>query len=462
MKLWTLATFCTVSLLILNGCSNKPRPSDKAQLDGTLPVVTLTQNGVFVDTSSIAFEWQSINDPRVKGVYVYRQIMRKGEPQQEYYDTIESRFATHYVDTKIEPDTKYSYSFKTFSDTTESQKSRPTVVSSLAPIKSVPWVHTAQSMPRSAKIIWKPHESKLIKAYIIERSTLEDTDWEKIATVEGRTNIEYIDTKLEDGHVYKYRIRVLTYEGVTSAPSMEVTTTTKVLPIGVTEITATRDLPKRIKVTWTPTDAEDFSGYSVYKSDKLDGSYKLLKRTKETSLIESINEDGKNYFYRVSVVDRDGLESDNTKQSVQGQTLGKMGALSITEARLEDNKIILSWMGGDANIVNFTVTKKSRKGLFSSNSEEFTGISGHTFVDSAIEPETTYTYQVYGVDQNSIKSDPSIEAKFTTTKAQGRVIPKSSSKQGATKAPSNDDQELMQNPDNSQEVVQPIQDLIEI
>ncbi|MCD6433890.1 MAG: hypothetical protein J7L21_07595, partial [Sulfurimonas sp.] len=75
MKLWTLSTLCTVSLLIFSGCTaTTPTPKKEAVVDSTLPIVELTQNGIFVDMNAVAFEWKSIKDPRVKGLYIYKQI----------------------------------------------------------------------------------------------------------------------------------------------------------------------------------------------------------------------------------------------------------------------------------------------------------------------------------------------------------------------------------------------------
>ena len=72
MKLWTLSTLWTVSLLILSGCGAQPAPSKDDVVDSTLPIVELTKNGIFSETNAIAFEWKSIEDSRVKGIYVYK------------------------------------------------------------------------------------------------------------------------------------------------------------------------------------------------------------------------------------------------------------------------------------------------------------------------------------------------------------------------------------------------------
>ena len=221
MKLWTLSTFCAASLLVLSGCGATPKPKEEVVTDSTLPMVTLTKNGTVVDMKAIAFEWKSIKDPRVKGIYIYKKNpdTKETKSELEYYKTIESRFTTHYVDIDVVPDTKYSYAFKTFAKDSEGVQSRVIVLNSLPVLESVSWIHSITDMPRSAKIIWRPHTNQKVKSYIVERKTLEDDSWERLAVIEGRLNAEYIDLNLNDNFVYNYRVRVETFDDILSSPS---------------------------------------------------------------------------------------------------------------------------------------------------------------------------------------------------------------------------------------------------
>ena len=426
MKLQKLAIFYTVSLLIFSGCA-LPKPNGERVVDSTLPTIDLTENGVFVDMNAVAFEWRKIEDRRVKGVYIYKQTIDKDGKQNsdienDYYDSIDNSFTTHYVDSKITPNTQYNYAFKTYSADGESVSSKVVSVTSLPPLDSVSWIHGTGNMPRSAKIIWRPHPNEKVKAYILERSTLEEPKWDKLTTIYGRLNAEYIDKKLQDNHAYKYRIRVVTFDDITSEPSEEVSIITKPLPDEVTEIEATKDLPQKIRVTWAKTNTADFLNYNIYRSESINSGYKLITKTQENSFVDDIPEDGKNYFYRVSAVDKDLLESMHEKHSIQGMTLAKPTAPALFDAKLINDEVKLRWSSSDTRIKSFIVTKTIKKGWFDSKKEEFVDISGNSFVDSAIEPETTYFYFVQGIDENAIKSNPSIEVKFTTTKTQGKVL----------------------------------------
>lgn len=413
MKLLTLVTFCTASLLILSGCGAKPTPKKEPTVDASLPLVSLTQSGTIIESNAIALEWGLIEDPRVKGVYIYKvPLDEKFNGKDEYYDTVNNRFSTHYLDLKIKPSSKYRYYFKTYSDNAESTPSKSTILTSLDVMDSVTWLYAGTGMPRSAKIIWRPHTNQKVKAYIIQRRTLEENVWTDIATVEGRLSAEYIDTKLKDKYTYIYRIRAFTYDGITSKPSEEVKVTTKALPQDISKISATTDLSRRVEIRWEKSEAEDFLKYNLYRASNIDGSYKLLAILVNNSYIDTIEEDGKQYFYRVSVVDKDGLESKNDKQSVMGATLVKPKTPSLVEAKLIDGKVKISWSKEDPRIKSYIVQKRYKKSLFDESIADFEGINGMEFVDSEIESDKIYYYKVFGVDINGLKSEPSIEVEL--------------------------------------------------
>ncbi len=414
MKLWTLITSLVVFLLILSGCGSSPKPPEEIKIDSTLPVVELTQRGTFVDMNAIAFEWQSIKDERVEGLYIYKQTMGEEASEIEHYKTIDNRFTTHYLDENIKPDSAYTYSFKTFSKDAESRMSKAKVLNSLPILQSVSWIKSIQNMPRTAKIIWRPHTNQKVESYIIQRRTLEDDKWASIATIDGRLNAEYIDKELKDDFVYKYRVRVVTYDNIISSPSEIVQVVTKALPVSIKNITASTNLPNKIEINWDKSTEEDFARYYLYKSEESDGSYELIAKLHNNTFIDAIEEDGKEYFYRVSAVEKNGLESIHDKLSIQGLTLVKPLTPSLLEAKLVNNSIQIRWKSKDSRAKSFIVVKKAKSGWFDAKEEEFVDIKGTQFVDSEIGPNITYYYKVFSVDEFAIKSEPSIEITVKT------------------------------------------------
>ncbi|QOP41033.1 fibronectin type III domain-containing protein [Sulfurimonas marina] len=409
MKLLSLSTLLTASLLTFNACSGvKPNVDEKTAVDDTLPVITLTQNGIMSDMTSIAFEWNSIKDPRVKEIYVYRTSPKsENNKEMQYYESVNSRFKTHYVDDDVSPDTIYSYSFRVLAEDTQGRLSQVYKVNTKPVLQSVAWIHSITGLPRSAKIIWRPHSNQRVQKYIVERKTLEETEWETIETINDRLNAEFLDTELKDNYVYMYRLRAKTYDGIISTPSQIVKVITKPLPKTVTNIRVSTNLPKQIKIDWEATTQKDFSRYYVYRSTSIDGNYELIAKLHNNTFIDKIDEDGARYFYRVSVVDKDGLESENEKNSIMGMTLAKPAAPAIFKAELVGSYIELNWSKVDPRSKSYIIVKETQKGWLDTKRDEFRDIAATHYRDNVVDADTTYTYRIYSLDENKILSESS-------------------------------------------------------
>ena len=457
MKLSTLSILCAASLLLLSGCvSSSPKPQEKALIDSSLPLVTLTKNGIIRDMKTVAFEWKSIQDPRVNAVYIYkRDFSDKENKQVHYFATINNRFQTHFVDTSVEPDRRYSYAFQVASKDAEGARSKIFVVNTLPVLQSVTWIHSIQGLPRMAKIIWRPHQSERVEKYIVERKTYGDEKWHEIATLEGRLNAEYIDMDLNDDHVYLYRVRVETYDGIISTPSEIVKVVTKALPKSITQINVTKNLPRKIDITWEESDAKDFARYYLYRSDRSDGNYELIAKLYNNKFEDKIDKDGKSYFYRVSVVDKDGLQSENEKHTVMGMTLSKPLAPAAVEAMHFNGKVVLRWNINDARAKYYKVVRKQKDGWFKESIKKYDHIDTNKFTDSEIKPESTYTYFVYAVDVNGLVSKPSMEVKIIT---DGSKVTQSKT-QNKTKSEQKVAPKVAPKSTQTQETISPVQDL---
>lgn len=423
MKLWTVVTSLSLSLLLLSGCGGTPKPADKESvvLDNSLPLIALTKRGTIVGMTSVAFEWGSITNPTVKGVYVYKKMpIAKGKSKLVYYTTIESRFSTHYVDNDVKPDTRYSYFFKAFSEKGEGKPSRVVTVNTLPVLSSVSWIHSITGMPRVAKIIWRPHSNKKVNGYVMERKTLKVDKWQEIGIIKGRLNAEYIDEDLKDNFVYMYRLRALTYDGITSTPSVIVKVVTKALPKSITNLRATRAIANKINLNWDKSVQEGFALYHLYRSKDIKSGYRLIAKLQNNTYSNKIEENGQVYFYKVNAVDTDGLESEDSKASL-GMTLSASKAPAIVQAKRIGNTIVIQWSETDTRSVNYTVNRTHKKGWFNEVSKTFAKIKGHQFKDENIEADSTYSYVVYSVDVHGIESKESMRVKIVTPKTMKKA-----------------------------------------
>ncbi|WP_457744270.1 fibronectin type III domain-containing protein [Sulfurimonas sp.] len=458
MKLSILTTLCAASLLLLSGCvSSVPKPAEKPVIDSTLPVVSLTKNGIIRDMKTIAFEWKSIQDPRVNAIYIYKQDLSNKESKKlTYFKTINNRFQTHFVDNTNQTGTRYKYAFKVASKNAEGQLSQIYKVSTLPVLQSVTWIHSIAGMPRMAKIIWRPDSSERVNRYIIERKTFEDKKWQEIDRLEGRLNAEYIDQNLEDSHIYLYRIRVETFDGIVSTPSEIVQAVTKALPRSITQIHTTRNLPKKILITWKKSELKDFKRYYLYRAESNDGRYELIAKLYNNTFTDKIDKDGKAYFYRVSVVDKDNLESEHAKNSVMGMTLVKPLAPNVVEAKLLNGSVKLTWNKNDARIKYYMIIRKHREGWFKEDVKKINHIQTNSFIDKDIKPGSTYNYVIYGVDKNSIVSQPSVDVNIVTAESN-KIIDAPADKEIEKSVKMQVEKEKM--PTQTQDVIMPSQDL---
>ncbi len=459
MKYLKMGLFGVILVSLLSGCVAKT-PSKNAATDESLPVVEFSSSGAIVDLNSIALEWKVISDPRVDGYFIYRVDLSQSSQigsDKNYLATVDNRFSTHYVDKRIEPSKKYAYYIRAYSKDAISIGSSLLEVASLPPLESVSWLHAVEGMPRTAKLIWRPHPNEKIKSYIIERKTLQSDKYQERAVVDGRLSVEFLDSDLKDNFTYVYRIRVKTYDGTISLPSAEVKILTKELPNEVANIEASRDLPRVIKVSWQHTPQEDFKIYRVYRADYINGRYELVAKTKNSEYIDELKEDSKEYFYRVSVVDKDNLESIYNRYTAMGKTLIKPETPSITEAKLQGDRVKISWISQDPRVVSFVVQKKHKKSIFDTKTLDIEGIKSKEFYDRDIKEGDIYYYKVFSVDQNGIRSEPSIELEVRIrdlTPEEPQVTQKSTIVEPKQEVPAN----IPSSSDIPQEVVIPLDD----
>ena len=402
----------TVASILLNfsGCNGSlPTPGTaETEVSKKLPKIVLTKSGVVVEMNEIAFEWEPVNDPEVEGIKVYKKVGDANITRE--IATIENRYSTHYVDLHVRPDTKYSYFFRTYSGDYVSPKSKTIVVYSKPPLPSVAWIYARNGLPRMAKLLWRPHRNQAVNYYIVERKDILEESWKQIAKVKGRLQAEYIDTDLEDKHIYYYRIRVETFDRIVSTPSEIVKVVTKPLPPIVTGLKASIDLPKRIELNWNKSNYKDFERYYLYRSKRKDGKYELIAKLYNNTFVDEIGEDGAKYFYKVSQKDIDGLESKKDDYIVMGATLPKLLAPKPKEAKFDGRAIHIGWFKVDPRSQSYIVERRAKTGWFDEKLTRFK-TSKTEFVDTAIAPGTTYYYRVVALDRYGIASPPSEELK---------------------------------------------------
>lgn len=395
----------SLALSLFSGCALQPLPEEKVTVDASLPTPSL--NGSLSDITTIAFEWKAISDPRVSGYSVYRSNTNDNNQTLARIAKIDGRFATHYVDEKLTPNTSYRYRFASSAkENVESEGSEMLEVSTMPMIAPVSFFQSVGNMPRSAKLLWRPHTNTRINGYIIERLNVNDQKWNEIKSIEGRLNAEFIDSELKDGQVYYYRIRATTFDKFTTEPSETTKVVTKPLPPEIKNITATNNIPKAIQLTWEKSPLEDFSHYNIYRSASSNGNYTYRVKLLETTFTDAIDEDGEPYYYKITAVDKDGLESPMAPTITQGLSLVKPHTPIAFDGKMNASGVDLQWTNDDPRTTSYIVIKTTKINWIKREIVEINNITEPKFHDSKVSPNVEYVYQVLSVDKHGIRSLP--------------------------------------------------------
>ncbi|KIM10672.1 MAG: hypothetical protein KU37_10340 [Sulfuricurvum sp. PC08-66] len=381
------------------GCSKHTQPHQFI-IDENIPQITRFQS--IGDISAIALEWEPNHDPMVKGYNIYRQRQESEEAQFVRIASINDRFVSHYVDKNLPSEQKYLYQITAFNEKGQESKPSQIIPTITRPIfKSVVYITGIDMMPRKAKLIWRPHQNERISGYVVERKEPSEKEWRVVATLTHRYTVEYIDSYLKDNTTYMYRLKAVTFDNLLSTPSDIVTVTTKPLPTPIIEVNTTTELPQKIRLEWAKHTQKDISHYNIYRSNESKGSFGFLAKRTTPLFTDEIKEHGKGYFYQVSAVDFDGLESMRT-QEWYGQSIARPNSPQSLNYTQEGNVTTLTWQKGDPRTRAYRINIQEKTGWFSLKNTQHEQTTT-TFVYTQ-QTNTPTTYSVEAIDEYNISS----------------------------------------------------------
>ena len=369
------------------------------------------------EATAIAFEWLPFSDsPYIAGYKIYREEFDDGKLQFRLISTINDKIASHYVDSELKPNTTYKYIFVVFTDDNrKSLPSKPVVAKTLNILKPIHYIIPVSNLANKTKLLWRPHQNSDVSGYIIERNDMYSKEWKKVGELNNRLNVEFIDQDLDTNKAYKYRVRVKTFYGVISEPSKVVEILTKALPKPIVDITATSELPKEIKISWRKNDDVGIRGYNVYRSESNNGSFDLVAEVEKNSYSDQIVEDGKQMFYKVSAVDKSGLESIVSNLPIMGNTLFKPKSPKMTTLKANTSEIFLRWVATDPRTLRYKVIRIMGNSWIKKDEVSFE-VDKTEYLDKDVIPNQTYSYQIMAIDKFGIESIPTEKSETTLQK----------------------------------------------
>jgi fibronectin type 3 domain-containing protein len=412
-----------VLIVAFSGCEKQLVTPEKPKIDTSLPVIDAQYLKSIPDVKAVALEWKAIPQVGVAGYNIIRADLQQGGKFKRVA-IIKNKYATHYTDEDLIPNNRYAYKVSLLMENgVESVPSKSVEVTTLPNIKSVSLIQTISNLPRQIKILWRPHPSPRIEKYIIQRSTPTQSKWETIKRVKNRLNVEYIDTDLNDNETFMYRIKVRTFDNITSEPSEISTATTKPLPGQIKKLIATQNLPRKIQLSWAPSPSEDVVAYNIYRATSANGSYSKIAQVSAQNerYDDIIDKDGEIFFYKITSVDKDKLETDIKEVNpALGSTLASPKTPRVTLAQIQGNKMILNWLAADDRAVSYNVYKKTKTGWTTSKEKRISNIQALRFEDPDVVRGVEYTYALQAVDAHGLVSEKTEEIRAYLPKLEAQ------------------------------------------
>ncbi len=406
--------------MFATGCSTKSVSLGGGGKHTTQAMPTVGTLRAISSMTAVGLEWKMVPDLKVEGYRIYRADLTAGQTKMKKVAEVDDRYSTHFVDTDLKPGTEYGYRISTYGDAGESEPSVPVKIRTSPMIASVSFVRAITDLPNRIKIIWRPHSDLRVTGYIVERAQVEKPKKvKKMGELKHRLSAEFMDDDLGDGEYYMYRVKCKLSNGLVTPPSEWVKAVTKPLPLPPTGLQATMNLPRMIRLSWQASPAKDVIYYKVYRSPFAKGFYQYRAKVQTTAFEDHIPEDGKTYYYKITAVDRDGLESQMPESPIVGMTLGRPIVPSVVHAAIDHGQAVIEWEPLDNRAHHFKVVRSYWDGL-TRKKKVFNNITGRRLVDTSIIPGVKYTYRVYEVDANGIESEPSREIELSLPKPDGK------------------------------------------
>jgi fibronectin type 3 domain-containing protein len=220
--------------------------------------------------------------------------------------------------------------------------------------------------------------------------------------------LERVDLSVEEGETYSYYVTSVNIIGKESVPSARFSIAmpdlTPPLPPDGLQLIADEG---KITVSWKMNLEPDVASYDIFRATEISGDYKKLNAKPippdQPFFVDVGLVSGKQYFYKVSAIDKRGNESlRSTAASGLVKDTTPPSAPSSVAVAVVDGRATLTWLPSPSNdVAGYYVYRgeyPARMRRLSEKTVSGTTFRDEGFKDRGLTPGKTYYYGVSGVD----------------------------------------------------------------
>ncbi len=314
--------------LIIHGAYGDSPPTSKVagMLKNSLTLVTPPQSiSIRKVKEGNKISWQRVERGTI-GYYIYRGEGYRPEIKQ-YTDIIRSDSANvSFIDSLVNLREGQAYSYAVVAVNLSNSKSPLSKIVVADPIKpNLPTPLNLQVFqnPNGALLMWEDMAkiSSYVCGYKVFRSVYDEQgkllEVSKIVNSGKETagNNSYLDTTFRRGFKYTYAVKAVGIENSESGKSYEVSFyLPKIMPHPPSGLRAFTT-HEGVVIQWDTPLAEEIKSYKIYR-EELGRKTKLLAEVnpKVTNYEDKLPQKLKDYFYTISVVSSDGIESNKSEE----------------------------------------------------------------------------------------------------------------------------------------------------
>lgn len=256
--------------------------------------------------------WNPHQDTRVQG-YIIERRDKNGNWKE--LNKVSNRLLVEYLDTGLEDGTTYEYQIFAYNaNNSRSLPSKSVKATTKPKPATIINFKATNNIPRQINLSWDLHKNPEVTSYKILRSGFISSFYTTLTTLPSNTN-SYQDIISKDGEQYNYKIIATDKDGIDSLEAGPINGSTLAVP-SAPNITYAQIENGYVVLKWLPTD-ERTTEYIVYKKDSMFfGETLRYNKVLTAEFIDREIKAGEKYYYSVSALDKNGLESKPSQEVV--------------------------------------------------------------------------------------------------------------------------------------------------